>query len=473
MLARGWLDLTNAAGELTVGGRRIVFAGVDDSHLKRDRTTWWPGPADRSADVRIGLAHSPEPRVLDRFAADGYDLLLCGHTHGGQLRIPFYGALVTNCGIDRDRVRWLHRWAEPTPERPAGTWLHVSAGLGTSPYAPVAVRLPARGHAAHPHRPRRLSPPPEPAAEPGARLLQDLGVWRSLVARVVRDDEAAGSNPVTPTTSQGPPMAAPESFPGAGPLSGRRSTPGRMTGRVPSPVPPPRLSPEVTARWQARFRAPRVSLPGWAEDAPHRCLYSSDVSGVVEQYAWDRQTGEHRQVTDRPNGTLIATLSPDGETIWWFADTDGDEFGVWRTQPFAGGPDAVAVAEVGPAYPAGLEVGRTLVAIGRSTDDGSELWLAPSGGARPGDLPAPRPGVASTRSPATTSCWSSRTPSTATRATRRCACSAPPTPPRTRPPSSPRSGTARAAACTRWSSARCPTTGGCWSATSGAAARSC
>ncbi|WP_346621377.1 prolyl oligopeptidase family serine peptidase [Blastococcus montanus] len=142
----------------------------------------------------------------------------------------------------------------------------------------------------------------------------------------------------------------------------------------------PTLPPEVTARWQARFRAPRVSLPDWAEEAPHRNLYSSDVSGVVEQYAWDREAGTHRQVTDRANGTLAGTLSPDGETIWWFADDDGDEFGVWMTQPFAGGEDAVAVAEVGPAYPAGLEVGRSLVAIGRSTDEGSELWLAPSGG---------------------------------------------------------------------------------------------
>jgi dipeptidyl aminopeptidase/acylaminoacyl peptidase len=149
---------------------------------------------------------------------------------------------------------------------------------------------------------------------------------------------------------------------------------------APDPTVATALPPEVTARWQARFRAPRVSLPEWARDAPHRCLYTSDLSGVVEQYAWDRQTDEHRQVTDRPNGTLSATLSPDGDTIWWFADTDGDEFGVWRTEPFAGGPDTVAVEEVAAAYPAGLEVGRTLVAIGRSTDDGSELWLAPVGG---------------------------------------------------------------------------------------------
>jgi dipeptidyl aminopeptidase/acylaminoacyl peptidase len=145
-------------------------------------------------------------------------------------------------------------------------------------------------------------------------------------------------------------------------------------------MPTTALPPEVTARWQARFRAPRISLPEWAEDAPHRCLYASDVSGVVEQYAWDRSTDHHRQVTDRPNGTLSSTISPDGETIWWFADTDGDEFGSWYTQPFGGSDDTLALPDVAPAYPAGLEVGRTVVAVGRSTDDGSELWLGPLGG---------------------------------------------------------------------------------------------
>jgi predicted MPP superfamily phosphohydrolase len=142
MTRRGWLDLTNARGGLEVDGRRIAFAGVDDPHLKLDRYDEVAGPADRDADLRIGLSHSPEPRVLDRFAADGYDLVLCGHTHGGQLRVPFYGALVTNCGIGRDQVRWLHRWAPPAPERPNGTWLHVSAGLGTSPYAPARFACP-------------------------------------------------------------------------------------------------------------------------------------------------------------------------------------------------------------------------------------------------------------------------------------------------------------------------------------------
>jgi predicted MPP superfamily phosphohydrolase len=142
MTGRGWLDLTNTTGRLTVGGVRIAFAGVDDPHLRLDRYDEVAGPADPDADVRLALVHSPEPRVLDRFAGDGYDLLLCGHTHGGQLRVPFYGALVTNCGIDRQYVRWLHRWAEPTTAHPAGTWLHVSAGLGTSPYAPYRLACP-------------------------------------------------------------------------------------------------------------------------------------------------------------------------------------------------------------------------------------------------------------------------------------------------------------------------------------------
>jgi len=142
LVDRGWQNLTNARGELRVDDRRIAFAGLDDPHLKLDRYERVAGPADPTADLRIGLVHSPEPRVLDQFAADGYDLLLCGHTHGGQLRVPFYGALVTNCGIDRDRARWLHRWAQPSESNPHGTWLHVSAGLGTSPYAPARFACP-------------------------------------------------------------------------------------------------------------------------------------------------------------------------------------------------------------------------------------------------------------------------------------------------------------------------------------------
>ncbi|MER5489280.1 S9 family peptidase, partial [Streptomyces sp. NPDC002812] len=110
--------------------------------------------------------------------------------------------------------------------------------------------------------------------------------------------------------------------------------------------------------WEKRFRAPRVSLPEWAEDAPARCLFVSNATGTYELYAWDRATGEQRQATDRPNGTTDGTLSPDGAWIWWFDDKDGDEFGIWRRQPFTGGPDEPAVPGLEPSYPAGLALGR-------------------------------------------------------------------------------------------------------------------
>lgn len=131
----GWLDMTNTRRALTVAGRRVVVAGVDDPHLRRDHYQRIAGRADPIADLRLGLTHSPEPRVLDAFAADGYDLVLAGHTHGGQLRLPGYGAIVTNCGLDRSRARGASRWG-------AHTWLHVSAGLGTSPFAPVRFACP-------------------------------------------------------------------------------------------------------------------------------------------------------------------------------------------------------------------------------------------------------------------------------------------------------------------------------------------
>ena len=142
--------------------------------------------------------------------------------------------------------------------------------------------------------------------------------------------------------------------------------------------------PEAEARWRARFTAPRMTLPGFALDAPDRCAYLSNASGTWEVYAWDRVTGTHRQVTDRPNGTFTTELSPDGERIWWFADTDGDEFGSWVAEPFGGRPageePAAAVPGTIPAYPAGLDIGHRVVAVGTSTDEGTTIFLARNGG---------------------------------------------------------------------------------------------
>ncbi|WP_399217310.1 prolyl oligopeptidase family serine peptidase [Streptomyces sp. SAJ15] len=148
--------------------------------------------------------------------------------------------------------------------------------------------------------------------------------------------------------------------------------------------------PESMPDWEKRFRAPRVGLPDWAEDAPDRSLFVSNATGTYELYAWDRTTGVQRQATDRPNGTTGGVLSPDGEWIWWFSDTDGDEFGIWRRQPFSGwdsrrpeGEEDEPATPLAPSYPAGLALGRDGTAVvGRSTDeDGSTLHVVEPDGA--------------------------------------------------------------------------------------------
>lgn len=136
----GWLDLTNTRGRLRVGDLDLAFTGVDDPHLGYDRLDEVAGPADPEADVRLGVTHAPYLRVLDAFARDGYDAVLAGHTHGGQVCLPGGRALATNCDLEPARARGVHRHpAGSSPGDPGSTWMHVGAGLGTSPYARIRV----------------------------------------------------------------------------------------------------------------------------------------------------------------------------------------------------------------------------------------------------------------------------------------------------------------------------------------------
>jgi len=133
---RGWTVLTNRRAR----PGDVELAGLDDPHIRRDDLDVPVRPdGDRStggralsppqpARLRLGVVHSPYRRALDAFERNGYGLVLAGHTHGGQVCLPGVGALVTNCDLPRDRVRGLSRWG--------ASWLHVSAGLGTSKYAP-------------------------------------------------------------------------------------------------------------------------------------------------------------------------------------------------------------------------------------------------------------------------------------------------------------------------------------------------
>lgn len=123
----GWTQLVNKSTALSLDGLGTVdVVGLDDPHIRREDLSV---ASERRGDgFRLGVVHSPD--AAPALARLGYDLIVCGHTHGGQLRVPGIGALVTNTrNLPRRMARGLHRLD--------GAWLHVSAGMGTSAYTPV------------------------------------------------------------------------------------------------------------------------------------------------------------------------------------------------------------------------------------------------------------------------------------------------------------------------------------------------
>ncbi|MGB3763148.1 MAG: metallophosphoesterase [Ornithinimicrobium sp.] len=147
----GWLSAMHQRLRLGVAGADLEIVGVNDPHIGYDHYDRVAGPAAPEADLTIGVLHAPYQRVLDPMASDGAKLLIAGHTHGGQVCVPGYGALVTNCDLDTRRAKGLSRWwpgagraqaqATPTPDAPPSdaAYLHVSAGLGASPYSPFRL----------------------------------------------------------------------------------------------------------------------------------------------------------------------------------------------------------------------------------------------------------------------------------------------------------------------------------------------
>ena len=133
-IERGWRDATNARLEFKASDVRLAITGVDDPHHDLDDYAQVAGAPNADADLTIGLLHAPYRRVLDQFEADGYQLALAGHTHGGQIRLPGGRAIVTNADIDRGRASGLHVYGS--------MWMEVSQGLGQSKYAPVRLFCP-------------------------------------------------------------------------------------------------------------------------------------------------------------------------------------------------------------------------------------------------------------------------------------------------------------------------------------------
>lgn len=142
----GWLSLNNTARAMAIRGSQLEFFGVNDAHRNWDElgslagaietmqeNVEWPGGRPGQQPISIGVTHAPYQRVLNSFVTNGADVIFAGHTHGGQVRVPGLPALVTNCDIPRDQAQGLSVWNHAR----RAAYLNVSAGIGTSIYAPV------------------------------------------------------------------------------------------------------------------------------------------------------------------------------------------------------------------------------------------------------------------------------------------------------------------------------------------------
>ena len=137
LVQHGWRDLNHHRATLTIKGTTIEFRGTDDAHLNRDDYSTIAG-APGDCDLAVGVTHAPYLRIIKSMSRDQLDVIFAGHTHGGQVRLPWPGgsrALTTNCDLPTWRARGVTRVAgEP--------WLNVSAGMGTSPFARMRVASP-------------------------------------------------------------------------------------------------------------------------------------------------------------------------------------------------------------------------------------------------------------------------------------------------------------------------------------------
>lgn len=133
----GWVDLNHATTRLEIRGTDLALRGTGDAHEGDARYETVAGPVPIGA-VGIGVTHAPYRAVLDAMVADGIRLVLAGHTHGGQVCVPGYGALTTNCDLPTQFARGL--FAHESASRSG--LVHVSAGVGMSPYAPFRFACP-------------------------------------------------------------------------------------------------------------------------------------------------------------------------------------------------------------------------------------------------------------------------------------------------------------------------------------------
>lgn len=129
LTAAGAVVLRNASEYIERGTARIQIAGIDDPSFLGSS-----GSADARAEAELEgvvdadaytvlLAHRPE--LIDTYAAAGAELILSGHAHGGQVRLPLIG------GLYAPGQGFLPKYDAGVFES-GGSTMVVSRGLGAS-----------------------------------------------------------------------------------------------------------------------------------------------------------------------------------------------------------------------------------------------------------------------------------------------------------------------------------------------------
>ncbi len=126
-----WRDVTDRRILLELKGVPLEIRGTGDAHKNRDDYEKVAG-APAEGTLSLGVTHAPYLRLLDAMTLDGVDLILAGHTHGGQVCLPAVGALVTNCDLPTSRAKGVFRYNSGRHF----SQVSVSGGVGTSPFAP-------------------------------------------------------------------------------------------------------------------------------------------------------------------------------------------------------------------------------------------------------------------------------------------------------------------------------------------------
>lgn len=127
LLRHGWqqVEMEN--------GRSLTVMGMDCTHdlpVDADRLAQLVQAAPNSAPQLL-VYHSPE--LMPEATQHDIDLYVCGHTHGGQVRLPFVGPLLTSSQLGRRFVMGLYRNGRTT--------LYVSRGIGLEGLSAPRVRF--------------------------------------------------------------------------------------------------------------------------------------------------------------------------------------------------------------------------------------------------------------------------------------------------------------------------------------------